>query len=279
MKFLFPKTVVDINTVPDKFRAMYEDSGDGQYALIDDPRINLAIEAVRGAFGALDAERAAHEATRQTVVDISPLAEYGEDVPTIASTLKEKLEKAAKKATKEGTSVEDAVKQAREQWQTEHRTTLEARDKREKGLSGQLEKLLVDRAIRKHVREINPTKAGEEFFEMKMKASVRTKLTDADELAVTVVDDKGAQRYSGSDVNADGSMTLKELAAELGANPDYAAYIQSEAPPGGGTPPGGPTPRPGARRQEQGEKTPHDKIVSGLRKGQHLQGSQTGDRR
>jgi hypothetical protein len=245
---------------------MYEPTGD-EFSLIDDPRVNLAIEAVRGAFSALDAERAAHAATRAQVVDISPLNEFGENPEAIAENLRKKLESAAKKAGKDGTSVEEAVKQAREQWQAEHRGVLEARDKREQGLVGQLEKLLVDQAIDKHVSTINPTKAGREFFAMKMKASTHTKLTDAHELAATVVDADGKQRYSGSAVNADGSMTLAELAAELAANQDYAAYIQSDAPAGGGTPPRGtpPGPRPPGGR----ELSATEKISVGIGKGQH----------
>ncbi len=270
MKFRFPKTVVNIDAVDAKFRPLYEDDGSGTFQLVDDPRVNAAIEACRGAFGALDAERAAHEALQRTVPDLTPLAEYGDDVTTIAATLQERLTKAAKKATKDGVNVEDAVNQAREQWGREHKDANEKRDNREQGLTTQLEKLLVDSAVDRCVDGIKPTNAGREFFRMKMKAGIRTKLTDDHQLAVTIVDDKGNQRYSGGD-GPGGAMTMTELASELSANTDYAPYIQSDTPAGGGTPPGG---APQGRTLVGGSQRPLsavEKIAKGIREGQHRQ--------
>lgn len=266
MKFRFPATVAKIEDVPEQFRPLYaQTEGSDAFNLVDDPKVKSAIEAVSGAFRALDAERAAHKATQGTIPDLTPLADFGSSPQEIRDNIAAKLEEAAKASKSgKGPNIEDALAQAKGEWTKAHVGELKQRDEKVTGLQGQLQTLLVDQAIDQAVAKINPTEAGARYFKMLLKEQVRPKLTDNNQLDVTIVDSAGTQRFSGSDARPDGAMTIQELAAEAAADAANKPYIKSEAPSGGGTPPGS-TQGTGGRPAQGAAKSAAAKIAAGLK--------------
>ena len=84
--------VSDINTVPEQFRPLYAavEGQEGVHKLKnDDPTVKGAIEAVLGLNTALLAARGDVKKVKEGVIDLSPLADYGTDVPSIQAKIEE----------------------------------------------------------------------------------------------------------------------------------------------------------------------------------------------
>lgn len=253
MEFDFVETVEDISKVPDQFKPLYEQGEDGKYTIAADDRIKGMHGALFGLNTALKAARGEAKNLRGQKVDLSPLAEFGEDPATIASTFQAKLDE-LNTALQEGKKINpDKI---RADLQKGFDAEREKITKRNEALTNQLHTLMVDNAATSAIVEL---KGVPELLLPFVRQQVKVVEEDG-QLAVTVVDGQGDTRYSSATGKP---MTIKELVTTMKADQKYGRLFESEALDGGGFPPNG-----GQRRTpiQQGDKTAQDKIRDGMRR-------------
>jgi len=266
MKFDFAahKTVDSIDSVPQDFRGLYTEEGDGSYSLrSDDPGVQSAVAAITRMNGALNNARAdLKKAGEADGVDLSPLSEFGDDPETIAGAVKSKLEElqtqlAASKGKKSADEVQATIERMKTDLMTEHEKQVKAKDQMLEGLRGQLHKHLVsDQATRAIVEA-----GGDPELLMPFVGPSLQPVEKDGKYSVAVVDENGETRFSGTTGEA---MSIKERVAELRATEKFQKFFSSEAPNGGGANPNG---RRSPQVPKGKEMSPTDKIKSGLSRG------------
>lgn len=264
MEHDFTQPVADIATVPAQFQPLYEETeveGKKSFNLKRDDITKGAVEAIVGLNTALKASRAEFKANKGKAVDLSPLAEYGEDPATILAAFTKTKEELTAKGSDD---VKRQIDKIKSDLASGHATELTAAQKRNEALTSQLYGHLVESEA---ITAIAGAKGVPELLLPFVKQQVKVNEADG-KLQVMVVDAAGDPRYSGT---SGLPMTIKELVAEMKANTQYGRLFDSEAPAGGGTPPGGPG-NPGKPGMKTENMTPVDKISAGLAKGQHLSG-------
>lgn len=269
MEFDFSENteVADISKVPADFQGLYAREGeDGPYRLASDNEgVKSAVAAITRLNQALKASRAEAKANKGKQIDLSPLADFGEDPETIAETVKSKMEElngALKK--KGGEDLERQVAKIKEELASAHSKDLQGRDTRIEALTGQLHSLLVTNEAVSALQE-----AG--ALDPELALPFITKQVKVDEtdgkFTVGVIDEAEDVRYSGV---TGAPMSIKELVAEMKGKEKFAPLFKSEAPSGGGTPPSRGQNR-GALSRDTSQLSAVDKISQGLQKGQARQ--------
>lgn len=257
MEFDFSQhtSVPALEKVPADFRSLYKQDGDKYVLDTEDPKVKSSVSAITGLNNALKAARAEAK-NKPAALDLTPLKEFGTDVPAIAEAIKTKvatLQDAAK-----GVNV-DKIKQDLATQFSGQLTTEQARNKK---LQTQLHKTLVlDRAE----AALKAEKGDVELLMPLIEKSVKTVETD-DKLLVHVTDVAGDIRYSGV---TGAPMSINELVKEIKGNAKYAKYFESEALDGGGADPEASKKKAAdsVRQQRTSELTPMQKITKGLNAG------------
>lgn len=254
MDFEFQE-VESLDAVPEQFRPLYAEA-DGKYKLNDTHK--GVAEAVVGLNRSLKASRAEAKAMKAAKVDLSELADFGDDPATIAASVKAKIEELNGQLAN-GDKAKVNIDKIKEDLAKAHSKDLEKISKRSDALQGQLYGLLVENAATAAISEL---KGVPELLMPFVKTQVNV-LEEDGEFRVFVVDAQGDRRYSGVTGQP---MSIKELVAEMKANEKFGRLFESDQQQGGG----GTNPN-GSRRQVQqqkGEMSATDKIKAGLAKGQ-----------
>lgn len=245
--------VEDVNKVPEQFRPLYaqKPGDDGKFTV--DPNFKSVAEAING-FNKSNKQLRTELKTK--VVDLSPLAEFGDNPASIAEAVKAAVEAAGANKNNDVTKAVEAAKSAMAQANAKE---IEKHTQRSQALQNQLYSLMVENAATTAVAEL---KGIPELLMPFIKQQVKV-AEESGQFKVSVVDAQGETRYG-----ATGSpMTIKELVAEMKGNERYGRLFESEHQNGGGgmNPGGGKQPP----RQSGRELTSTEKIAAGLGKGQY----------
>ena len=255
MKFAFPKSVMDLNTVPEDFRGLYAEQ-DGEFSLrSDDPGVASAVKAVIGLNGALKAARGEASNLKDKTVDLSPLADYGSDPVEIAEKFKQVLDATAKKAGNEELATQ--LEAQKKELAKAHARALKEKETVAEQLKGRLKSVLVTGEARSALAA-----AGAIDPELVM-PFIERRVNVKDEggnFTVTVVGDDGTPRFSSETGN---EMTIKELVNEMKGQERYGTLFKSDQKSGGGSQGRDGTPT------NRKLLTPEDKIQAGIDKMQH----------
>ena len=245
--------VETIDAVPEQFRGIYtEGEGDNAGKFVVAENYQGVAEAIGGFNKSNKALRDEVKAAKAGRVDLSPLAEYGDEPATIAEKIKEALKAATNGKSEDVSKAVEAAKKAMaegfSQKEIEHNT-------RNTALQTQLYGLMVKNEA---MAAISEAKGVPDLLLPFVENQVKV-IEEAGVFKVQVVDAAGEIRYG-----ATGSqMTIKELIAEMKSNEKYGRLFESELPPGGGMRPGGGFNRP---TNPTGKKSANEKIAIGLMK-------------
>ena len=272
MPFDFAKnqTVENLDNVPADFQPFYKEGEDGTFALdTENAVVGKSVTVIAGLNKALAKSRKEAKDASGKAIDLTPLAEYGEDPEAIMEAFQVKIDEMGKSKGK--ASADDLQRQldkARADWDKASSAEKEAMVKRNDGLLGQLRKHLVsDRLTQAMIEE------GVDDPDLLM-PHVATSVSAREEdgvFVVRVVDEEGDIRHGATGTE----MTLRERVQEMKGMDKYGRFFKSEAPSGGGAPPGGASRRP-AKTPEK--LSPTDKIKVGLDKGQYQRGGRAPSR-
>jgi hypothetical protein len=258
MAFEFNQKVKDLSSVPNDFQGLYEAAGDGDgFVLRADDATKSAVSAITGLNKALKVARAEAAGFKGSAVDLSALADYGKDPSEILTSFNEKLAAAIKdQPTKEDMARQlDKIKA---DLSKAHSEELKVSSKRGDALKSQLYGHLVTSAAKTALAEAGAIDSdlALPFLERQVKV-----IEEDGTFSVNVVDGTGDARYSG----VTGSpMSVGELVAEMKANEKYGPLFKSEVGAGGsGTPAEGGR-RSNANAGDKADKSPTEKIRSGL---------------
>ena len=259
MDFSFTdSSVVDsLDKVPEDFRPLYEDSGDGKYKLTDDPKVKSATTAITRFQTALAAARSDAKKVQAKAVDLSPLADFGTSPEEIKASIDAKLEEltSAAAGSKEAKLNLDKIK---EDLNKAHAIQTQQKDLKVQAYKAQLDKLLIENVAKSAITEL---KGDQELLMPHLAGHIQSVEEDG-QFKVFVVDKEKNKRFSG--VTAE-PMTIKELVAEFKASDRYSKLFESEAPSGGGMRPG--ATMQGARNlKPKAEMSANEKIAAGLNK-------------
>lgn len=255
MDFEFDKNqkIDSIDKVPEPFRGFYTQGDDG-YVLADSFKGSaLSIDGLNRSLKA--ARREADEAKRNRP-DMSGFSAVGqllglEDADSRnPETLKSAIEKVIGES-KDGKVNWDKMKKDLDKG---FQTQLTAKDGELQTMSKTLQKYLVTTAA---VQAIAAQKGTPELLLPHISAQTKV-IKEGDEYVVRVVDSAGDPRGNA----AGGFMSVEDLVKELKASPTFGRAFESEAPSGNGSKPNS-TPRTPA--QKQGELTPNELLVRGLK--------------
>lgn len=257
MEFSFADSAVvdSIEKVPEDFRPLYEDSGDGKFALSKDDKVVSAVKAITRFQGALKASRA--EAKGRTTVDLSPLEAYGTSPEEILAGVNAKMEllETAAAGSKEAKLNVDKVK---EDLGKAHAIQLGQKDLKVTAYKSQLDKLMINNVAHAAIAEL---KGDVELLMPHLTGHIQSVEEDG-QFKVFVIDKEKNKRFSG--VTAE-PMTIKELVAEFKGSDKYARLFESESPSGGGLRPGS-TSSANRLQKPAGKMSSTQKIAAGLDK-------------
>lgn len=250
--------VSGIETVPEGFRAFYEESDDGSFKLSDSSAVKAAVASISSLDKALtDARKESKDhKTKLGSMDLTPLSEYGESAGEIAAAVTAKIEELQGriKGGKESKISTDRIK---EELSKVHAVEMGVKEKRIDALQGQLHKELVtNKATSAIVESKGNTELLLPFVEKQAKV-----IEEEGKVYVAVTDEKGDRRFSGTTGEP---MTVHELVAEMKSQEKYGALFTSDLPSGGGTKPG--APGVGGPQKKAADMTPKEKISAGLAK-------------
>jgi hypothetical protein len=256
--------VKDLVAVPEQFRAFYhQPEGTEGYALrSDDPAVKGAVEAIVGLNRSLKAARMEAQGLKGKSVDLSALAEFGDNPSAIAESVSAKIVELQEAATGKNSKAKLDLEKIKADLAQAHAADTQKLTARIEALQGQLYKKLVTSEA---TLEIAAQKGDAELLMPFVEKRVVAKEEDGSYI-VYVIDEQKNIRYSGVTGQP---MTVKELVGELKANEKYGRLFSSEAPAGADTPPGAPS-RPTPPQPES--KSSLDLIKTGLQKGQFERG-------
>lgn len=258
--------VENLDSVPSQFRHMYE-QGDNGYTIGEQHR--PVAEMINGLQANLVSSRknkkAASDESAQRRQQLTQLSEvfknYGlEEVN--ADTVSEFLDNFEKEAAKKaGGNVDERLKAQRDEMTRAQAKALEAKDQEVAAIRGNLENVMIDREA---IEAISTQKGVTQLLMPLVKSQTKLVQKDDGTYGVQVVDKSGEPRYNG----AGDAMSIKELVAEMKADPALGRAFEADVPAGGGTnPSGGSKPVSGAvQRQTDANKNSVDKIAAGLKR-------------
>lgn len=260
MKFRFAdnKKLQTLDKVPEEFRPLYEEGTDGGYVLKQSAYgIANSIDGLNKALGA------AREEAKRGRMDLSPLADYGEDPESIAEAFDAKL-KDLQKRIKGGEDAQKTIERMRAEMTEAHQTELAKKDKRVAAYRSNLHKQLVDNAALQAIAAEKGSELLLPFIKQQVQVQEESFRDDSGEEQIRfktmVMDDQGMPRHSF----VTGQPTsIRELVKEMKSADKYAPLFQSDAPNGGGAEPTGrPSgqPMPGKRA----DRNSKEKIAAGL---------------
>lgn len=248
MKFDFEAnaSVDSLDKIPECYRPLYKE--DGGKHVFDKDRYGPTITMVAGLNGALDKARANEKKT--PTVDLSELADFGTDIPSIAKNVKAKLE--------EATKAQPNLEKVRQELKAAHDKEMGTLTKQRDGMRGTLERYLINSAA---VEAIASEKGVPDLLLPHIAKQVKVVQNGEDYVAV-VVDKDGDPRI---DPLTGQAMSLKALVKEMKASETFARAFDSDSPPGGGKLPGtGKLPLGGGQRKT--ELSSNEKIAQGLKR-------------
>jgi hypothetical protein len=250
--------VKDISTVPEQFRPLFaEDTSEkGTFKLrMDDPALKGAIEGLVGSAKALKAERNLSKEYKGKAVDLTDLADFGKTPAEIKATFQAKYEDLQSQlADKSKTRVDlDRIKAELKDAHAKEKVALE---ERVKSRTSQLEKLLVDNAIR---QAIGDQAVDADLLMPFVKERVRA-VEVGGEYRARVIDETGAERHSPASGQ---EMSILELVKEMESSTKFAPLFKSKSKSGSGAAPGAAASRSFGPAQSMSSV---DKIARGLNK-------------
>ena len=251
MEFDFSAEVESVDKVPEPFRPFYAQNAEGKFAL--SPDYTGAAQAIVGLNRSLKAARAEAKAKGGQIVDLSPLADFGQTPEEIKAAIQARLDEAQAEVAK-GSQAKLNLDKIKQDLAEAHSRELGKYQTRSQALEQQLYGVLVENAA---VSAISELKGMPELLMPFVKTQVKVK-DENGSFTAYVVDAQGDQRYSGITGQP---MTIKELVAEFKANEKFGRLFESEAPSGGGTQPG---PRTTGIRIPPAQMSSTDKISAGL---------------
>ena len=194
------------DSLSDALKSEYKVQTDGSYLLDVSPVGGYALEDVQGLKTALSQERSAKETAERKV-------EAFKDIdPNKARAALNKVEDMANWTPEDKVREQlEAVTQQLVEKHTGERTKLEEKQKK---LTAQLEKILVDAEASKAIAE---HKGSIQLLLPHVRASTRIKTTEAGEFIVEIVDEKGNARLSPA-AGSTAPMTVAELVASMKTN-------------------------------------------------------------
>lgn len=249
MEFDF-SPVESLDKVPEQFRPLYDSKPGEDGKLGVNPTLKSVADALNG-FNKTAKQLRAELKTK--AVDLSPLAEFGDNPATIAEAVKKAVTEAGANKNQDVTKAVEAAKAAMAQANAKE---LEKHGQRSQALQGQLYSLMVENAATAAVAEL---KGVPELLMPFIKQQVRV-AEENGQFKVVVIDGAGETRYG-----ATGSpMSIKELVTEMKANERFGRLFESEHQNGGGgMPPGGGKQAP---RVPGKQLTAVEKIAAGLKR-------------
>lgn len=242
------------DATPENLRPMYAavDGQEGSYAIPE--ALRGVADAITGLFGTNNNIRKENkELLRKGTVDLSALADYGDNVTTIAENVAAKMAELEEAATKGDSKAAGQLEKMRTELKAAHTKELEGKDATINALRGTVHKYLVTSgATEALAAEGGNPELALPFVERSIKVEERD-----GEFIPVVVDADGDPRISGGTGQP---MTIRELVKEMKSNDKYAPLFASTAKGGGGAQPGKPAQPPKAKA----DATPIDKIKAGL---------------
>lgn len=250
MKFDF-STQPTIDTVPEAFRSLYEETDEG--FTLAEAHVGVAT-AVQGFTTSLTKSRAEAKTAKQATVDLSPLSEYGGSAEEILATFTTQMDEYQSQIADSGKAKLNLDK-VKDDLNKAHAVSLAASDKRSEALRGQLYNVIVKNEA---VTAISAQKGDAKLLMPFVERQIAVKDAEDGQYRAYVVDDAGDQRYS---VTTGEALTIQGLVAEMKASADYGKLFTSEAPSGGG---GNPSGFKGTR-QKAAVMSSTEKISEGLK--------------
>lgn len=257
MEFNFAQnqTVDSLDTVPETFRAAYEEK-DGKFSV----RTDLAgiVGALDGVNGALKKERGITTTLKQQKDATAALKELGFDsFDAVKARIDELGAAVAAKANVDPAKIKNEIEQTFQTERDGFKTTLA-------GMEDTLFKYLVRNEA---LGALNTAKGNADLLMPHIERVSRVVKDDASgEYVVRILDGEGQYRGDGKG----GFMQPKDLVAELRSSKTFGVAFESDASGGGADPKGQPASR-GAQQQHQRQQQNEgrnsvDKIAGGLAK-------------
>lgn len=240
-----------IDKVPEQFRPIFAQGEDGKFKV--DPKFTGVASAIVGFNKSNQALR--EELKGKKSVDLSPLAEFGNDPATIKANFDARVAELVAK----GGDAAKAVERVRSEMSAAHKAALDAANAN----GSRYQNLLHTHLVRSEaLAAISAEKGVAELLMPFIQNQV--KVTEVDgRFSVVVLDDKGEPRYSGL---TGAPMTLAELVKGMKADPKFGRLFESDQQGGGGGMQPGAGRRGNPNVNDGTEKTAANKIRDGLAK-------------
>lgn len=242
------------NTIPENLRGIYQPVAgkEGSYSIPE--ALRPVADAITGLFQANGNIRKENkELAKKGQIDLSGLADFGEDLPTITEAVKNRIAEleTAAAAGKDGKLNVDKVRQ--EMKAAMDKAVADER-KVQDALRGTVHKYLVTSGASEALAAENGlVELAMPFVERQIKV-----VEQDGEFKAVVVDADGDPRISGGTGQP---MTIKELVREMKGQEKFAPLFKSEAKGGGGALPGKTGAKPAPTKADA---SPMDKIKAGL---------------
>lgn len=248
-KFKDNQTVEDITTVDENLRPLYVQGEDGKYTVRAEFQVTAsAWDGLATANGRIRKDNKDLQAAN---VDLSPLSSFGTNVNEILESFtaqKQELSDALDK-NKDAPNPDKIKKQLSEAF-SEEKKVFQAKNE---ALQSQLYSTLITKEV---MSALTAEKGDVKLLQPFMLSQIQMREENGKQVA-RVMDGDGDVRYgpTGSE------MTVRELAANMRKDKDYAKLFESEQKQGGG-PPANRLPTAGPN--STAKRSPTDKIKAGL---------------
>ena len=261
--------VESLETVPDKYRPLYEEVTDGDDAgkfrigekfsgiVGDYVGTSKTLKELRSSNTKVNDESAKRRIALKAFTDLCETHGLDEDSRT-AEGLKAFIEEVAAKA-QNGEALKVDLDKVRAEMSRKHAEELGKKDQEIGKRDKALEKHMI---IGDATRALAEVGGNAELLLPHIRAQSKVVLTEAGEYETRILDAQGDVRYNG----AGQPMTMKDLVASLKASETFGAAFKSDTPGGSGATPGASgRPSGGVTLRPTGvEKSAKDKISAGL---------------
>lgn len=250
--FDFPETVEDLNTIPADFRPLYA-QGDNGVSI--NPDLKSTVDAFRNINKALTKSRTEADGYKKQVVDLSPLAEYGDSPETIQQAFQTKMDEILSTSGKAKIDIEKIKADMAKATATER----EKLERRNVALTQQLYTLNVRN---EGIAAISAAGAAEraQLIMPFIERSVQ-QVEEEGKLNTYVVDQDSNRRFSSITGEP---MTIRDLVDEMRNSDQYAPLFPSQTRSGGGTTQNRQNGTSTNVRQKAEDMNPTQKIAAGL---------------
>lgn len=253
MNFDFSEPPESLDAVPEDFRGLYREGDDGKPILqTDHDGVKSAVAAIVRLNNSLKASRAESKNHKSKAVDLSPLADFGDDPAGILDAFNSQLTEAQ---TKDKEGLNRQVEKIKADLSEAHAKEKQSTAQTIQALEDQLYSVLVQnegRSVLTELGAVNPN-----ILLLSMEKQIQ-RFNENGKMVPRVVDAAGDVRYSGA---TGAPMSMRELAVEMKAMEDMAPFFKSEAPRGGGRQP---TTESRPFKQPDRELSPNEKIAAAL---------------